>query len=139
METNQPAQPGSLEDLFGAPISIYTRKQALEDGFQVEAPIATVREAGFRFPVYITRAAWDAYVEVPAGVDGQDLEGRLWDVLYMLSNAIRRGRGGDRLEYQLYVRNDNRRARLVTLKSQVGPVDHDDPAPAITIMLPDES
>jgi hypothetical protein len=36
------------------------------------------------------------------------------------------------------VRNDNRRPRLVTLKATCGPRDIDDPAPAITIMQPEE-
>ena len=46
--------------------------------------------------------------------------------------------GRDRLPFALYVRNDNRRPRLVKLVAQCGPLDIDDPAPAITVMLPDE-
>ena len=33
-----------------------------------------------------------------------------------------------------YVRNDNHRARLVKMIATCGPVDIDDPAPAITVM-----
>jgi len=43
-----------------------------------------------------------------------------------------------RLPVALYVRNDDRPAKLVKLIAQAGPLDIDDPAPAITVMLPDE-
>ena len=33
-----------------------------------------------------------------------------------------------------YVRNDNRRPRLVNLVASCGPLDMDDPQPAITVM-----
>jgi hypothetical protein len=79
-------------------------------------------------------------VTVPEGVEGQDETGRLWDILTMLRFAIRGSRAGvDRLPVALYVRNDNRRARLVKLIATCGALDLDDPQPAITVMLPDES
>jgi len=57
----------------------------------------------------------------------------------MLRFAIKQSRrGGDTVLFQLYVRNDNRRPRRVTLKAQMGPLDLDDPTAAITIMLPGE-
>ena len=37
-----------------------------------------------------------------------------------------------------YVRNDNHRAKLVKLIATCGPLDMDDPQPAITMMMPDE-
>ncbi|MBU4460793.1 MAG: hypothetical protein KJ579_09525 [Verrucomicrobia bacterium] len=117
-------------------IYAYTRAQALEDGGQVDVS-ETAREAGIRFPVYLTRAVWDACVAVPPGVQCQDEPGRLWDILWMFRNAARRTDGADLL-FRLYVRNDNRRPRLVTLKAQCGPRDIDDPAPATTIMQPGE-
>ena len=40
--------------------------------------------------------------------------------------------------FALYVRNDNHRAKLVKLIAQCGPLDLDDPQPAITVMMPDE-
>lgn len=99
-------------------------------------PAATSQEAGFKFPVFINRTVWDAYVEVPPGVEAQDEAGRLWDILWMLRMAI--GRGGEILKFKLYVRNSNARPRLVELKAMCGPLDIDNPEPAITIMLPDE-
>ena len=44
----------------------------------------------------------------------------------------------DRIPVALYVRNDDRAARLVKLIAQCGPLDMDDARPAITVMLPDE-
>jgi hypothetical protein len=65
---------------FGEIIYSYTRAQAVADGVQVEVT-KTAQEAGIRFPVFITRTAFDAYVTVPPDVTGQDEAGRLWDVI----------------------------------------------------------
>ena len=127
-----------LNSEFGSLIYAYTRAQAVADGCQVDVT-QTAREAGLRFPVYLTRAVYDAYVTVPPGVTGQDEAGRLWDILCLLRYAIIRARPGqDRLPFALYVRNDNRRPRLVKLFAQCGPLDIDAPQPAITIMMPTE-
>jgi hypothetical protein len=58
----------------------------------------------------------------------------------MLRFAIIRAKpGATRVPVALYVRNsDSHPARLVKLIATVGAVDIDDPAPAITLMLPDE-
>ena len=123
---------------FGEVIYSYTRSQAVADGAQVEVS-KTAQEAGIRFPVFLTRAVYDAYVTVPPGVTCQDEAGRLWDLMTMARFAILRSRPGcDRLPVALYVRNDNRAPRLVRLTAVCGPLDIDDPQPAITIMLPDE-
>ena len=143
---------------FGPVVFTYTRAQAVADGVQVEVT-KTAKEAGISFPVFLTRTVFDAYVAVPDGVSGQDEAGRLWDVCWMLRFAIIRSRshgdrvpvalyvrndnhrakpGADRLPVALYVRNDNRAAKLVKLVATCGPLDIDDPQPAITVMMPDE-
>jgi len=125
-------------DIFGAPIYTYTRAQAVADGLQVEVT-KTAAEAGIRFPVFITRAVFDSFVTVPPGVTAQDEAGRLWDILWMLRFAILRSRPGcDRLAVALYVRNDNRAARLIKLIAVCAALDIDDPQPSITVMMPDE-
>jgi hypothetical protein len=43
---------------------------------------AVAREAGIRYPVALTRAAWEKCVTVPPGVLYQDESGRLWDVVW---------------------------------------------------------
>jgi len=123
---------------FGEVLFAYTRKQALADGVQVEVTV-TGREAGIRFPLFLTRAVFDAYVTVPPGVTEQDEAGRLWDIVWMTRFALLRARPGvERITVALYVRNDDRAARLIKLIAMCGPLDLDDPQPAITVMLPDE-
>jgi hypothetical protein len=116
----------------------YTRAQTLADGMQVDVS-QTAREAGIRFPTFLTRGVFDHCVAVPKGVTGQDEAGRLWDVLWMLRVAIQKSKDNpDRLPFQLFVRNTNTRPKLTTLFASCGPVDIDDPEPAITILLPGE-
>ena len=132
-QNNNTAEP------FGPVIYSYTRSQAVADGLQVEVS-KVAEEAGIRFPVFLTRAVFDSFVAVPPNVTGQDEAGRLWDVLWLLRFAIRKAQSGQtRLPYALYVRNsDSHPARLVKLVATCGPLDIDDPAPAITVLLPDE-
>src|SRR5947209_9562356 len=114
----------------------YTRAQALADGVLVDVT-ATAREAGIRWPVALTRAAWERCVAVPPGVACQDEAGRLWDVLWLLALAARRG-GGAEVRFGVHVRNDNRERTppVVRLKAVCGPGDQGEPV--LTVMLPDE-
>ena len=132
-QTENTAEP------FGPVIYTYTRSQAIADGFQVDVS-KVAAEVGIRFPVFITRGVYEQCVAVPPGVTGQDEAGRLWDLVWMLRFAIIRAKPATtRLTVALYVRNsDNQPARLTKLIATAGAVDIDDPAPAITVMLPDE-
>jgi hypothetical protein len=123
-----------MEDLIYA----YTRKQALEDGEQVDVSTTAV-EAGIRFPVFLTREVFDCYVTVPPNVQCQDESGRLWDILLMLHLGIKMSnRSSDRIQFSLLVRNDDRKPKLVNLVAACGAKDIDDPQPAITVMMPGE-
>ena len=134
----EPKQIADGITAFGPVVYAYTRKQAVADGVQVDVT-KTAQEAGIKFPMFLTRAVWDAYVAVPEGVTGQDEAGRAWDIVWMTRFAILRAHGHtDRCPVALYVRNDNTRAKLVKLIAQCGPLDMDDPAPAITVMMVDE-
>ncbi len=134
----EPKQIAEGITAFGDVVYSYTRAQAVADGVQVEVS-KVAAEAGIRFPVFLTRTVYDAYVAVPPDVSGQDEAGRLWDVVWMTRFAILRAKPGvDRIPVALYVRNDNRAAKLVKLIATCGPLDIDDPAPAITVMMPDE-
>lgn len=139
-------------------ISIYTRAQAVEDGVLVDLmqpeTVAAVKEAGFRWPVAMTSGSFHLTVAVPykteiAGGLGRrrvrelvrccDLQGRLWDVLWMLNIAIRRASPGETIlffEVRCVTPESPKQLRVVRLKSVVGP--GDDGEPVITIMLPDE-
>lgn len=137
MTTSHPAPP-TMTELFGDVISSYSRAQAIDDGALVDVT-ETAREAGFRWPLAITRAAWESCVTVPAGVHCQDEAGRLWDVVFMAHFAIKRSRaGGTRLPFQLHVRNDNRNRTppLRTLVLLTGPGDQGEPV--VTICMPEE-
>ena len=132
MNTNNHESP------FGEVVYSYTRAQAVADGVQVEVS-KVAAEAGIRFPVFLTRTVYDAFVTVPPGVTAQDEAGRLWDIVWMTRFAIIRARPGvDRIPVALYVRNDNHRAKLIKLVATCGPLDLDDPQPAITVAMPDE-
>jgi hypothetical protein len=122
----------------------YSRSQAIADGFQVDVSNIAA-EAGIRFPVFITRGVYEQCVAVPLDdhghpLAGQDEAGRLWDVVWMLRFAILRSQpNATRLVVALYVRHSNSHpARLTKLVATAGALDIDDPAPAITVMLPDE-
>ena len=131
-------QPSAINHL-GPVIYSYTRAQAVADGVQVEVT-KTANEAGIRFPVFLTRTVFDTYVAVPPVVTCQDEAGRLWDIVWMLRFAILRSRPGtDRIPVALYVRQSNtERPRLIKLIATCGPLDLDDPQPAITVMMQDE-
>ena len=116
-------------------IFAYTRAEAIADGVLVDVT-ELAKEAGFKFPVALTSTVYEAFVRVPEGVSGQDETGRLWDILNMLRFGAARSKGESEILFKLYVRNDNRKAKLVTLKSVCGP--NDDASPCITVMMPDE-
>jgi hypothetical protein len=135
-------------------ISRYTRAQAIEDGVLVDLStgetVVLVREAGIKWPVAMTSAAWHATVglggkwvadpetggekmELPAG---QDATGRIWDVLHLLRFAIGRQRcltTDIRFEVRVW---DGKRSSTVRLKSLAGPGDQGEPV--LTILLCDE-
>lgn len=119
----------------------YTRRQAIEDGMLVDLmqpetePL--VREAGFRFPIAMTTAAFS---EAVAPIDGelppgQDLKGRLWDVLMLLKAGIRANLKDDRVHFTVHV-FDGKRPNPVQLWALCGP--GDDLEPTITVMLEGE-
>jgi hypothetical protein len=98
---------------------------------------AVARQAGTRYPVALTRAAWERCVTVPPGVLCQDESGRFWDVLWLLACAARRGAGPE-VRVAVHVRNDNRQRTppLVRLKALCGPGDRGEPV--VTVTLPEE-
>lgn len=117
-------------------ISAYSRAQAIEDGFLIDVS-ETAREAGWKWPVALTVAAWGDCVAWPEGEGLQDEKGRLWDVVWMASVSAKRC-SGDRMEVKfLRVPPGGSDAELVTLIAVCGP--GDTPEPVITIMQPGES
>ena len=83
----------NLAEIFGEPISVYTREQAIEDGVLVDvSETSEYKESGWRMPVAIEAEAWEKCVAVDKGLEeqGQSIAGRLWDVLYMASLYAKR-------------------------------------------------
>jgi len=137
-----PASPG-CDNLFGEVIYSYTRAQAIDDGVLIDAT-EMAREAGFKWPLALTVAAW---ADCVAWSDDdnqrqvyQDQSGRLWDVLFMASFAVRTANNADRqLRFSLQRIPRNGRSttsQRLTLKLILGPGDGGEPV--ITIMLPGE-
>jgi len=114
---------------------VYSRKQAIQDGVLVDVT-ETAKEAGFRFPVAVTREVWGKYI-VPSDYDakrGQDVSGRLWDTLWMLRLSSRKG--GSNVLFSVIFQMLGRET-TVQLRAVVGPGDKGEPV--ITIMMPDEA
>ena len=128
---------------FGEVIYSYTRAQAIEDGVLIDTT-EMANEAGFKWPVALTVAAWsDCVAWSDADNDRQayqDQSGRLWDVLFMASYAIRTAKNSDQqllFDLQRIARDGcSTKSQRLTLKLILGP--GDDGEPVITIMLPEE-
>lgn len=122
----------SPEDL----VYSYSRRQAIADGVLLDVT-AMAQEAGLRYPVALTAAAWAECVTWRVGADdGQCESGRLWDVLFMARLAARQA-AGSTVQFSVRVVPERRRApKEVWLKTVVGPGDALEPV--ITIMMLDE-
>jgi hypothetical protein len=102
------------------------------------------KEAGFKWPVALTVAAWSDCVAWSDADNErqvyQDQSGRLWDVLFMASFAVRTANNANRqLQFDLQRIPRNGRSttsQRLTLKLILGPGDGGEPV--ITIMLPGE-
>jgi hypothetical protein len=116
-------------------IHAYTREEAISDGVLVDVS-EMAREAGFRYPVAVTRWVYEECIAVPTDTFGQDTRGRLWDLLVVLSVACRNGSLQDETLFRLLVRNDNREAKGNTLKAVCHAGDAGEPV--ITVMFPSE-
>lgn len=132
-------------------VSTYTRAEAVRDGVQVAVPHELSREAGIKYPVFITEKVYNRYVPAPETMAYENSEARLWDILFMFFWKARLT-DSDELQFQFVVQlpdsldwnkfekvcEGNRELREVTLKAIVSPLDLDDPQPAITFLFPDE-
>jgi hypothetical protein len=125
--------------MFGDVIFSYTRKQAIDDGVLVDVT-KTAIEAGFKLHTVVTEAIWNQYIEPPADTasQGQSIEGRLWDVLYLAAIKVRySGSNGNQLFYDVgFIMDDLGTHEIVKFKFHIGTGDEGEPV--ITIMLPNE-
>lgn len=138
---------------FGEVISTYTRAEAIADGvlidlgtFSFREGLTILQEAGFRYPVAISAAAFARAIAEPDAPlpPCQDLSGRMWDVVFMLSLACRMAAANpSELRFKVSVINWLRDSsytktirETIQLKAICGPGDNAEPV--ITIMLPGE-
>ena len=144
-------QPQPYEHpVFGPIISTYTRSQAIEDGLLVDVS-QTATEAGFRWPVALSRSLWEIVDNPPNG--WEDSAGRLWDVLSMCRFAVRRS-SGQAIRFPMILTRKAKRPvtdpwskrygklqtvtlKNITLKAVIS-AESPTGSPCITIMLPDE-
>jgi hypothetical protein len=134
-------------------ISAYSRAQAIEDGVLID--ISTLaREAGLKFPVAVSAAVFFVLapwaqarrgdIAKPAEGEplygqGQSFEGRAWDLLQILLYEIRRGQGGERVDFAplfLMPRYTQQRPMPVKMYARCGPGDNGEPV--VTVMMPNE-
>lgn len=117
-------------------ISVYTAADALEDGILTDVS-KTAREAGFKIPVRITAGVL-ALIEPDekARKYGQDFAGRLWNVLWMCSLAVRRNPDDYFAEFLVIFQNGpgNRNRKNQRLFAALDGTS----GPAIHIMTPEE-
>jgi hypothetical protein len=138
----QLAFPEPEDPFFGPIIYAYTRAQALADGVLVDVTEAA-KEAGFKLPVAITDAL-DCRL-TPTQADqglGQDIDARLWDVLWLAAFTIKLAdRGTDTVNFTVVLqeaearsgqpRNTNLRLRAVCGAGDEG-------EPVVTIGIPED-
>jgi hypothetical protein len=72
--------PAASEDVLRSDTGREGETAVLPDHHHPVMPGAVAREAGIRYPVALTAAAWEKCVTVPAGVPCRDEPGRPWDV-----------------------------------------------------------
>lgn len=127
-------------------IATITRAELLKTGEQIQIDPQLAAEAGFKWPVYMTSAAWESTIAAGGHEDpetgawilpeSQSITRRLWDVLTLTAYTAKTA--GDRsipsFDVRVYGADGTRRTRVRRLYLEAGPVDIDNPAPCITIM-----
>ena len=124
-----------MNDLFqdAEMIFKYTRKQALEDGVLVDVSSAA-REAGIRYPVAVTLAVFNILNDTRG--PGQDLRGRMWDMLMIFRTHIRAASGDEIHFAPLFLMEGGAKPEPVPMWAKCGPGDTAEPV--ITIMMENE-
>jgi hypothetical protein len=123
-----PPADTSDDAVFGDPISVYTRAQALADGVLVDVTgLASSGPdgmlGGFTVPVAITQTLW-AIIDIDprdreprwrrlARERGESTRGRAHDVLWLAAMAARRFPDRDGVRYAVLMTTEGRGSRLV--------------------------
>lgn len=127
--------------MFDEIMSMYTRKDALEDGVLIDIS-DQAKEHGFKLPVAITCAVNSELKNIPEEHNYQTYQGRLNDLLHMGYIICRNGGNSHTLLYSLIMHTLQKRdcrefiETYITLKIVIHGGDNKEPV--ITIMMPDE-
>lgn len=136
----QATTTASLFEIFGAPISTYTRAQAIDDGLLVdftdpESDTGEVCRQHYKHPIACTAAVFEIMrkaVENPRY--SNDYKGVLHDMLWM-SRVMGRKLDESTVLFRVIITGAGR-SKYHDFKLQVGPGDQGEPV--ITISLPNE-
>lgn len=117
-------------------VSEYSRREAIKDGVLIDVT-QMAKEAGFNCNVAITAALWHDITHGPSQ-NRSDIDGRLWDVLFMLYLQIKKNGNRQRIDYDLImpVPGVTGKDNLYRLYSLAGPGDEGELV--ITILKPNE-
>jgi hypothetical protein len=113
----------------------YTRAQAIADGVLVDVT-NQAKETGFTVPAAVTDHLFNGYIVPPQGLEGegQSIEGRLHDTLWMILTIARASRDSSRVETDVLFLMTPGQWEKVRVVAVIGPGDSGEPV--LTIMLP---
>jgi hypothetical protein len=111
----------------------YTRKQALADGLLIDVT-EMARKCCIEHPTALTASVWEIINDIPPNL-GEDVDGRLWNILCVLRMALVRATRNT-IHFTLPMDRAGMQGNTLELKAVIGP--GDDAAPVIAIMLLDE-
>lgn len=134
---------GSLEEVFGKPISVYTRAQAIEDGVLADLVSLAPDVCRQHHPgksVVCTAAVWEILERALTNKKTlNDINGLVHDLLWMSKVAPCRIKGmdaGPEARFFQVIINGAGRQKQYVFKLHVGPGDSGEPV--ITILKPEE-
>ena len=138
MTSNQNQNQNDSNTIQPNVIHSYSRKQAVEEGFQTCVSKLFPNESRmYKHPVYFTSSVWELCQENAVIV---------WDICFMSFFKVKRQNDDSSLiEFTVAVENAQRKpdflegdTPIYKLCIEIGAADIDDPTPAITIMFPED-
>lgn len=120
-------------------IHSYSRAQAIDNGVLIDVPVnALSHEAGIKYDCAMTAQVYALLNPTDQEkAIGQDLEGRIWDMLTMFKVSTRAAQNASELFFSMLVNRGPRRMETLFLRATIGP--GDDGEPVITFMARGES
>jgi hypothetical protein len=135
-DSTPPGPPSDpLRELFGEPIHVYSRAQALADGVLVD--VTSRAEGIFRVPVAFTQSLWEAIEDLgDSPLREQDVAVRVREVLGAAAELGRERASSDRLAFPLLLPTRTHGLKQYELLAVSGPGDAGEPV--VTIGFPSD-